>query len=420
MIRQKTNRQGPVYTLLYGALVGVALLGGLAGSSANPPRPLRIARAETPAAAERDPADDAVRFGDAHLRGKLDLTKMALEDGRYVVPLAGGGKAVLTLDPALQARAEAVLAEAKAPYGAVVIMSIDGRLLALAARSVAEPELGIERLALRPWAPAASVMKVVTAAALVDAGVEPETKVCYHGGVRSVEESNLTDDPNLDRSCATFTYGVAKSQNAIIAKLAAQKLTPEALRRSAAAFGFGAAPSFALAAAPSTVDVPDAKLELARVAAGFWRSELSALGGAVLADTVASGGLAVTPRLVAAVIGADGLEQPILAVAPRRVLDPDTAEAVGEMMVQTTEMGTAYKAFHDDRGRPYLGDVEVAGKTGSLSRQEPSYLNYSWFVGFAPADAPAMVVSVVLGNSATWRFKSHTVARLVLETALRQ
>jgi cell division protein FtsI (penicillin-binding protein 3) len=154
------------------------------------------------------------------------------------------------------------------------------------------------------------------------------------------------------------------------------------------------------------------------VAAGFWQSDLSAVQGALLADVVATGGLEVTPRVVAAVIGRDGVERAVFARPPRRVLSATTSAALGRMLVDTTEMGTAKSAFHDRKGHPLL-DVEVAGKTGSLSRNDP-YLHYSWFVGYAPADAPRVVVAAILGNGPTWRVKAHTAARLMLERALTE
>jgi cell division protein FtsI/penicillin-binding protein 2 len=411
-------------TLVVCLILGAPLVLTLAGSLGRGGKPGAAMGASSSGAGEAaaPAAPASSMFGDAWLAGRVDLEQRTLDgDGaaaRYVVPMAGGSKAVLTLDPALQTRAEKLLAEAQAPYGAIVVMAPDGRLLALAGRSSAEPKLGALELTLAPWAPSASIFKLVTAAALVDAGLEPEAKVCVHGGLRSVEPDNLIDDAARDTLCEDLLFGVAKSQNAIIAKLAARHLDKATLERAARTLGYGHAPRFALAAKPSTVTLPADTLELARAAAGFWHSELSPLGAALLTTTIATGGLRVTPRIVAAVIEDGGQERPLPAVAPEHVLDPDTAEAVGEMMVATTEMGTAYKAFHDERGRPYLGKTRVAGKTGSLSRSEPTYLNYSWFVGYAPADAPRVIVVVLLGNSATWRFKSHTVARLLLETAL--
>src|SRR5438132_607344 len=78
-------------------------------------------------------------------------------------------------------------------------------------------------LALEPWAPAASVFKLVTASALVAGGTDGDTNVCFHGGIRSVTESNLRDDKR-DNVCHTLTFGVAHSNNALVGKLAYQKL----------------------------------------------------------------------------------------------------------------------------------------------------------------------------------------------------
>jgi cell division protein FtsI/penicillin-binding protein 2 len=358
------------------------------------------------------------RFGDAHLRGSLELGRARVEDGRVVAPLEGDRTAVLTIDPELQAHVDALLVEADAPYAAIVVMSIDGRLLAVAGRSRAAPSLGVADLVGKPWAPSASVFKLVTAAALLERGVKADDPVCYHGGVRSVDASNLRDDPRRDTHCDTLAAGVARSQNAIIAKLAAKHLDAESLRAAAEAFGYGAPLDLAIAAEPSTADIPDDELERARAAAGFWHSELSPLGGAVLANVIASGGRLVTPRVVHAVIER-GEEQTLIPAAPRRTIDEETAAAVAAMMIGTTETGTARKAFRDGKGRPWL-DVDVAGKTGSLTRRKPEWLDYSWFVGFAPADSPEVVVSVLLGNGAGYRFKAHTLARLVLEATRRE
>jgi cell division protein FtsI/penicillin-binding protein 2 len=96
-------------------------------------------------------------------------------------------------------------------------------------------------------------------------------------------------------------------------------------------------------------------------------------------------------------------------------LTEGTARKVADMMAGTVRYGTAYKGFHDGRGRGFLSGTKVAGKTGSLTRDTP-YLSYSWFVGFAPADKPELVISVVLGNPPKCHLKAHTAARLVLES----
>lgn len=86
------------------------------------------------------------------------------------------------------------------------------------------------------------------------------------------------------------------------------------------------------------------------------------------------------------------------------------------MMTRTVTEGTSHDAFYT-RGRPYLPGIEVAGKTGSLSATNP-YRAYSWWVGFAPVDKPAVAIAALVVNSDKWRIKSSFVARDALESWL--
>jgi penicillin-binding protein A len=408
----ESQAQPPIATNVAGAATPAPAPAPSAPAPAQAAPAPQEARAETPAAPDEIPT----LLGDAPFRGQLDLAKARLDGDRYVVPLADGRTAVLTLDPAIQKAAEAAIARAKAPRAAIVVTATDGTILALAGLrggdKESERDLGA---ALEVWAPAASIFKIVTAAALVDGGVEPATRVCYHGGFRSVEASNLRNDARRDKACDDLTFGLARSQNAIIAKLAHSHLEPASLAEVAARFGFDRAPSFALRCDPNRSEIPADSLEFARVSAGFWHTELSPLGGALVANTIASGGLSVTPRIVDHVLDGERVSARVSCEPAKRVLSENVARQVAAMMVETTETGTAKKGFHDLRGRKFLPGIAVAGKTGTLTRTDPEYLQYSWFVGFAPADAPKVSVSVLLGNPPKWHLKAHTAARLVLQ-----
>src|SRR5262249_13048532 len=214
------------------------------------------------------------------------------------------------------------------------------------------------------------------------------------------------EDPRRDAPCASLAAGVARSNNAILGKLAVRTLDSKVLTRYAAAFGYGRTLPLGR---PSTADIPDDPLEFARAAAGFWHTELSPLVGAVLAATIATGGLAVTPY----VTDEPGEEK---APAPR-VLDAATAQAGARMLAATTETGTARGAFHDGAGRRWLR-VRAAGKTGTLSRRPVaglSPLDFSWFVGFAPAERPTVIVSVLLATTPQHHARAATLARDILE-----
>jgi peptidoglycan glycosyltransferase len=355
-------------------------------------------------------------IGDISLQGEVDLAKQRLVDDHYETRLPDGSQAVLTLDPKWQKAAEKVLAQAKAPQASIVVMKTDGTILALAAGRYQNNSMQADaRLGLSTWAPAASIFKIVTASSLLANGLPAKKEVCYHGGLRSVEPSNLIDNPKADGTCNSLEYGVAKSQNALMAKLVTKFLKRAELRATANAFGFGKAPEFALKAQSPTLKLPTESLAFARVAAGFWQSRVSALSGALIANTIASGGLSVTPRIVSEV-RERGRTIPVVSTEPERVLEEKIAKTVANMMSATVRYGTAKKAFRDGRGRPYMKDTAIAGKTGSLSRTSPEYLGYSWFVGFAPVEDPEVVISVLLGNPAKWHLKAHTAARLVLDS----
>ena len=121
----------------------------------------------------------------------------------------------------------------------------------------------------------------------------------------------------------------------------------------------------------------------------------------------------VTPRVVAEVIDGERRVE-LSSPKPRRGLPESVARTVGAMMKATTTSGTAYRGFHDRRGRRVLS-VDVAGKTGSLDRDQPSYLSYSWFVGYAPADKPEVAIAVLLANPPAWYLKAHQAAAMVLD-----
>lgn len=349
-------------------------------------------------------------------RAELNPARFREDASGYVQVLRSGGRIELTLEPRLQHLAEQLLDEAGAPQAAAVLLSVDdGRVLALAGRKDGADDNALA-LALEPWAPAASIFKLVTAAALVERGVPETARVCYHGGVRSVEATNLLPHPRWDSACATLGFGVAKSQNAIIARLAHDHLRRADLERTAQALGFGAPLPFELAVPPSRATLPreTEALAFARVAAGFWRTTMSPVHGAYLAATLARGGVTPPLRLVDRVVGRSGDAFRPEGAPERRALDEATARAVTRMMVGTTEFGTARHGFYDKRtGQARLPGVKVAGKTGSLNRQAP-FVAYSWFVGFAPAERPEVAVAVLLGNGAVYRKRAHQVAADVL------
>jgi len=398
------------------AIAGAGFIFGAKSSGAEPKASIDGAPLPAEEAATYQGLIDK-QIVDLHSRATIDLQldKLKRVDDHYEAPLRDGRRARLTLDPDLQELAEKLLDESRAPRGAIVAMTPDGKILAFAGRRTEEPK-GAKKgtfdyhLVTDVWAPAASVFKLVTASALINAGYDPQAKVCYHGGVRSVMESNLADSKS-DRNCETLGYGVAHSNNAILGKLAYQNLEPKMLDRTARDLGFANVlqTSLGVKATCGELALPQQKdLEYAKAAAGFHGSRLSVLGGAVLSATFAGGGAQPVPRLIESING-----KPFAVAPPKRVLSKEVAQTVGKMMVQTCESGSAARAFRSAK-------YEVAGKTGTLTTYKPFYIEHSWFVGFAPADEPQIVVSVLLGNPENWWLRGNEAAKRMIDRAIQR
>jgi cell division protein FtsI/penicillin-binding protein 2 len=343
----------------------------------------------------------------------LDLANAHESGDGLAVPLPKGGSAILTLDPVLQAEVSSILSSARPPQAAVVVMAMDGTVLA--ASGERRDGQSASDLPFTVWAPAASVFKLVTALALAEHGIPTDATACYHGGEDGLVPANLIDDPRRDKSCVSLAQALAISCNAVVAKLAIHYLHPEDLVDAAVALGFDTPTDLPVPADVSPARIPNAAaggLALGRTAAGFGDVGMTPLLAATIAETLANDGLRMPPRLVAEVCDASGTCQPAPPERPSLVASPFAASEVADMMRGTTVYGTASRNFRG-RGGAALLPFAVAGKTGSLSRQNP-YLHFNWFVGFAPEDHPRVAIAVLVGNETPWRVRAAYVAERVL------
>src|SRR6266704_1749563 len=206
-----------------------------------------VARAETPAAPALAPSAPAAGEGVPAQAAPLllipdpappqpALAEMKLDPalGRFVAPY-GKGRAILTIDPRLQAQLVRVLASNAVPWGATILLEPGtGRVVAMAEHAESDPRLRGGVLRARPLA--ASIFKIVTAAALLERGVDPQESICFHGGQHRLDERLLADDPRRDGSCLTLAKAFSHSANVVFAKLADRTLAPAELRAEADRF----------------------------------------------------------------------------------------------------------------------------------------------------------------------------------------
>lgn len=325
-------------------------------------------------------------------------------DAAFAVVAASGQPARLTVDPELQRAAERLLERSGAPEGAIVASDVrTGRILAWASR-------GDRDYVVTPLAPSASLFKLVTASALLEANkVMPATSVCFTGGERGITRRELDA---RGAACVPFGDALGRSINAVFARLAHRHLDAATLRRKARDLGFAGPVPIDVPAAPSEVEIPDGELGLARAAAGFWSGRLTPLGALFAMQTIANDGERVRLQLL------DRGRDP-LRVVEGRGLGAREARLMREMLQITTRRGTCAKAFRKPDGSRALGSMPVAAKTGTLVGSIPGRKGearmFSWFASFAPADRPEIAVSVMLSNGIKWRTKANLVGREFLE-----
>lgn len=321
------------------------------------------------------------------------------EDGVYGSIGSPGKPVKLTLDPHLQRAAERLLAHAGAPEGAIVASDVrTGRILAWASR-------GGRDFVSEPYAPSASLFKIVTAATLLEGGHAIEsTKVCYEGGEHDIRPADLEHGGG---TCVDFGEALGKSINMVFARMARKHIDAGDLRRMAGSLGFSGDIPIDVPVRAGQVDIPNDPFGMARAAAGFWNGKLSPLGALFAMQTIANHG-----ERVSFVLRDSG--GPVVRHGGRQAIRPSIANTLNRMLQVTTKRGTCVKAFRHADGTRALPGMAVAAKTGTLIGGHPARM-FSWFASFAPADKPEIAVSVMLANDISWRTKANVVGRDVLE-----
>jgi cell division protein FtsI/penicillin-binding protein 2 len=209
---------------------------------------------------------------------------------------------------------------------------------------------------------------------------------------------------------------MGRSLNTVFGRLGSRYLDAAVLAKIADSYGFGKPVPFDIPVQPSTLQIPDGDLEFARTCAGFWNSTLSPVHGVVMMALIAQDGAMMQPVLVNSVTDHDGEVIYRAPAAPRKIrqaIPPTTAAALREMLGTTVSDGTAYKQFHDQRGRSFLPNIKVASKTGTLTDPRTQKF-YTWLVGFAPADKPEVAFASLVTNGANWHTRGPLLAREML------
>jgi cell division protein FtsI (penicillin-binding protein 3) len=140
---------------------------------------------------------------------------------------------------------------------------------------------------------------------------------------------------------------------------------------------------------------------------------------ASMVSTIANDGVWSAPRIVAGITPPNSGPQTITfhPAEQRRVISPLTAAEMRKMMERVVLFGTGRKAI--------LDAYSSAGKTGTAQKVDPRTRRYSAtkyvgsFVGFAPVNAPAITVAVII-DSAVGLHQGGQVAAPVFQRVAQQ
>jgi cell division protein FtsI (penicillin-binding protein 3) len=361
------------------------------------------------------------------------LSGSPIPDGHDILrPAVPGTGLKLTIQRDIQWKAQqAITAQVRALHadsGTVIVMDpSNGQLLALAVSPGFDPNDPSKSPISAFGDPAVSdvyepgsVNKVITmSAALQERIVTPDSPFTIpptlHYAGFTFNDAEVHGTERL-----TLTGVLAKSSNIGTIEVA-RKLGAARLYHYLRAYGFGQ---------PTGVGLPGDGTGLLPRLSNWTASTLptasfgqgvgvTALQVASVYATIANGGVRVTPNLIAGTVDENGTLKPAAAPEKHRVINAGVAKQVRDMLeAVTTNDGTAPLAR--------IPGYRIAGKTGTAQRPNShgGYSGYTAsFVGFAPADAPKLLVEVVLQNPRTGHFGGlvaapvfHDVMSFALQT----
>jgi peptidoglycan glycosyltransferase len=336
--------------------------------------------------------------------------ELELRGGRYFRDVAGAdarvGSLRYTMDPDLSARVWRVLEQGRVALGHVLVMDVETGALHVFAST--DPE----RFSAAGTYPAASLVKVVTAAALMEKAPVASRGTCrYQGSPYRLSRRKLTA-PKSGRE-ADLKRALATSNNQCFARWAIHSIGAHPMLEAIGQFGLLRVPAVGYPAGVATDPGAD-ELALGKLGSGLDGLMITPLHAVQLAAALANGSR-VEPHWVDGAYGPDGQPLDIAGPAPAApFLDPALTKRLRSMLIDTTRRGTARRAFRTRRGRPLLGEVTVAGKTGSLSGHDPDG-RYEWFAGVAPADDPRVAVATVAVQGPLYWMSASQLAAEVLK-----
>ncbi|MGH9125176.1 MAG: peptidoglycan D,D-transpeptidase FtsI family protein [Acidimicrobiales bacterium] len=154
---------------------------------------------------------------------------------------------------------------------------------------------------------------------------------------------------------------------------------------------------------------------LAKSAIGQENVQAVPLGMALVAAGIANGGVIMTPHVLDHVSNSQGQVVSKYQAKPWiTATSPGTAAQMTQLMETVVQSGTGVAA--------QIPGIQVAGKTGTAQTGQNTI--HAWFVSFAPATAPKVVVAVLVenqpeGNDAQGGTIAAPIAKAMMQAVLQ-
>ena len=279
--------------------------------------------------------------------------------------------------------------------------------------------------------PPGSSFKVVTASAALDSGkFKPDSTFddpgyCVEYGKHVSNAGNPDQQGPESFGTVTLAQGLQHSINSVYCNIG-KAIGAGTILDYARRFGFYSPPDIELpldAQSPSGLynpkthkllwpRHPETQVDPGRLAFGQERLLVTPLQMAMVAATIANGGVVMRPHVVDEIRAPNGkLVERIGPHKVRRAISTQTAQEVNQMMQSVVTGGTGTSE--------QIPGIAVAGKTGTAETGVNGKYD-TWFIAFAPADAPKVAVAVALENQTGFgATTAGPIAKALLEAILR-
>ncbi len=332
--------------------------------------------------------------------------------------MANGKKyrVVTSIDPGLQTFVQQKIDSKTARHVGIVILNpVTGKILSMVNWDKTNPKYNV---CAQGQFPAASIFKIVTAAAAIEScNFDANKRLSFSGNKYTLYKSQLKEQDSRSANWITFSEAFAKSINPVFGKIGANLLKKDLLERYASEFGFNRPIAFELPLGQSEILISNEPYALAEIASGFnRRTTISPIHGALIVGAVTNGGTLMEPFIIERI--EDDAGRTIYTGKAHPVAQTISKQAAGilkEMMTGTISSGTCMKTFRGRQKDQILSRLSIGGKTGSIDNAARD-ARLDWFVGYAQekksGESP-IVVSVVVAHEKYIGVRASQYARMI-------